>query len=334
MTSIDTIALTNPLNGTQYSTSGIPVFPVTLPPGDTLYYTVQFDPNGSGDGSALLNVRSKQASYDRSIPLSGSAIGIVPSARISLEASDQSAQSSGYASDSTNVAAVVLDDIGDTTGLETISLALNVNRDLLTLTKLVPATGWSIADSLRNLNGSLELRMRHDPGGAVAAGTEIVNCYFAIAVTDSAGCDITMSGLRFNDSSSVYDGCTLASIELSGTVSFSMIDTCGTPPLRSLLDGQLALQIISVRPNPVSLSGGTAHLELCIAVAHAGDVVIALSDMLGREVWQTTVPCSSGIQTLQLELPNLPEGSGFLEVSSAGMKDSRNVVFESGIGKN
>jgi hypothetical protein len=143
-----------------------------------------------------------------------------------------------------------------------------------------------------------------------------------------------MSGLRFNDSSSTYDGCTLASIELAGAVQFSMIDTCGTPILRSLLEGHLALQIISVRPNPVSLSDGNARVELTIALAQAGMVTISLSDMLGREVWRKSIPCSAGTQTLPLDLPNIPEGNCFIEVSSAGVKDSRKVAFEAGIGNN
>jgi len=331
---IDTIELGMLPNESQYSLKSIPAFPFVLAPGDTLFDTVQFDPNGNGNGVASLEVRSQQASYDRSIPLTGSAVGIIPTARIEMEASDHTEQAAGFASDTTNVALVLLDDIGDTTGLQTVSLTLAVNWNLLTLTKLVPAAGWSIADTIRQAAGDLAIRMRHDGGGAVAAGTEIIHCYFAIAVTDSASCDIAMSGLRFNDSSALYDGCTLTSIAMSGVVHFSSMDTCGTPLIRGLLNGTLALKIISVRPNPVSLTGGNARVDLGITLAHAGAVTITLSDMLGREQWRTTVLCSAGSQTLPLELPNISEGSFFIQAASSGMKDSRKVTFESGIGKN
>jgi photosystem II stability/assembly factor-like uncharacterized protein len=333
-TSVDTITLTLPPNETQFTLGSLPGFPSLLAPGDTLYYTVQFDPNGSGDGVALLDVRADQIHYNSSIGLTGSVIGMIPTARVAMEASDRTLQSSGVASDTTSIAAVLLDDIGDTTGLETVTFTLNANWNLLTLTNIVPAVGWSVADTVTMPNGSLDLRLRHDAGGAVAAGTELVNCYFAIAVTDSTGCDISMSGLRFNDSSSNYDGCVLSSIEMQGSVRFSFIDTCGTPLLRELLEGEVAIAIISVRPNPVPLLGGAERLELCIALAQPGTVTIELSDMLGREAWQSIVPCLAGTQTLPLELPNIPEGNYVIEVSSAGMKDSRNVVFEGGFGKN
>ncbi len=333
-TLVDTIALFQLPAETQFTLGSLPSFPFALPSGDTLFYTVQFDPNGNGNGVASLNVRSGQVNYNRSIALSGSAVGIIPTARIAIESGNGTMQTAGVASDTTDVAAVLLDDIGDTTGPQSVSLTIDANWNLLTLTKLVPAPGWSLADSDWQSNGSLALRIHHDVGGAVAAGTELVQCYFAIAVTDSSGCDIGMSGLRFDDSSATYDGCVLTSVEMPGAVRFSFIDTCGTSILRSLLEGQLALRIISICPNPVSLSGGTGHLELCIALARAGTVAIVFSDMLGRERWRTNVACSAGTQTLSLTLPNMPEGNGFIEVSSGGVKDSRNVSFESGIEKN
>jgi hypothetical protein len=280
-----------------------------------------------------LEVRSAQANYDRSIGLTGSAPGIIPTARISFETDNQSSQTADLAGDTTAMEAVLLDTIGDTTGLETVSFTLDANWDLLTLTNIVLPAGWSLADSQWN-NGLLEIRIRHNAGGGIAAGTVLANCYFAIAVADSSGCDVTMSGLRFNDSSSTYDGCVLSSVALQGDVHFTLTDTCGTSLLRGALNGQVALEIISVRPNPVASLGGAATLELCIALAQAGPVTITLSDMLGRQQWQTTVAGSAGTQTLPLMLPNIAEGSYFIEASSAGVKNSRNVVFEGGIGKN
>ncbi len=326
--SVDSILLHALPVETQFTLDTLLTGLAMLAPGDTLYYTVQFDPNGSGDGVALLDVSSREVNYDRAIVLSGSIIGTVPSARIALEASGGSMQCSGAASDTTSIAAVLLDDIGDTTGLQTIALTLYTNRDLLTLAKIVPAPGWSLMDTLINPNGSMELRVRHIGGGAAQSGTEFVRCYFTIAVTDSIGCDIGMSGLRFNDTSQNYEGCVLASIAMPEPVRFTETDACGTPLLRTLLDGHIALGIISVRPNPVSLLTGSAHVDLCFQLASAGVVTITLTDMLGREEWRTTVNCPAGTQTLPLELPNIPEGSCFLQVSSAGMKDSRKVAFE------
>ncbi len=332
-TNVDTIAVMQAPAETQFSVGSLPGFPAMLAPGDTLYYTVQFDPNGSGNGVAVLDVRSTEANYDRTIGLSGSAPGIIPTARISLEADNLSSQTSGFAGDTTVVQTILLDTIGDTTGLETVSFSLDANWDLLTLTNIVLPAGWSLADSQWN-NGVLEIRIRHNAGGGVAGGTVLANCYFAIAVADSSGCDVTMSGLRFNDSSATYDGCVLSSIEMQGDVRFSFLDTCGTPLLRGALNGQVALEIVSVRPNPVAPTGGTAHLELCIALAQAGPLTITLSDMLGRRQWQTTIEGTAGTQTIPLVLPNIAEGSYFIEASSAGVRNSRKVVFEGGIGKN
>jgi hypothetical protein len=330
-TSVDTIAI--PSNQTQFTLDSLLKFPEVITPGDTLFYTVQFDPSGSGSGAASLNVRSRQARYDRSLGLTGSAIGIVPTARITLESSVQSTHITGKAGGTTDVAAIVLDNIGDTTGLETVSFTLDANWDLLSLTKIATATGWSIADTFWNLDHSLEIRLRYTSGGSVLAGTQIAHCYFAIAVTDSAGCDIVMSGLRFNDSSANYDGCILSSIQGAGDVRFTSIDTCGTPILRSLLQGQVALQILSVRPNPVNLSGSTSHIDLSLALAQEGIVTVRITDMLGREVWHQAIQCTAGTQTLPLDLPTIPEGSFFMEASSQGISDSRKIIVEAGSGK-
>ncbi len=333
-THLENIVLNGAPNETEYSIAGLPEFPVSIPAGDTLFYTVTFDPSGNGNGSASLEMFSAQASINRSITLTGQASGIIPTARIGLQSSDHSMQCAGLAGDTTSIAAVLLDNVGDTTGLSTVLFTLNGNWNVLTLTKIVPALGWSITDTQTTGNGGLQIRLRYTTGGAIAAGTEMVTCFFAIAVSDSSSTDISLSGLRFNDSSATYDGCALTSVELPDPVHFSLTDTCGTPIVRSMLNGDVALQIISVRPNPVSPAGGSTNMELCIALARAAPVTITLSDMLGRVKWKCLVAVEAGTQTLPLELPNIPEGSYFLEVSSLNMQESRKVVVEGGVGKN
>src|SRR5581483_7573217 len=256
---VDSLAL---LAGSQFSVSGVPAVPFTVPPGDTAPVTITFDPTANGGPSGELTIRSKQANALRSIALAGTTVGTVPTARVALQAADGTMSCTAKAGDKAAVTAVLLDAIGDTTALRTVTLTLRANRDLLTLAAVSPAPGWTLADTAFQPDGSLFIRLQYLGANGIPAGSDLVSCYFRSTLSDSAGCDIALSNVRFNDSLPNYETCALASIPMSDPVRFTTADTCGSPDLRELLEGRLALRIVSIVPNPAAVHAGTAQCTL------------------------------------------------------------------------
>ncbi len=323
---IDSVAISQA--GTQFALRDpIPKLK-SLKPGDTVRDTVEFDPNGNGDGTGELTISSKDVQYFRSIGLSGGLTNTVPTARIALLSELNSSQASGTAGDTASMSVVLLDAVGDSSKLKTVTFTLRYGQQILKLTKLKTSPGWTILDSITNLDSSLTVTLRDTGSETIPAMTSLLTEYFAIALTDSTQCLLSLSDVRFNDSDANYGNCTLASIEVPDPVEFTEIDTCGTPLLRQLLEGDLAIDIISVRPNPVQNNSGAAHLELTLNVGRTGPVTLALVDMLGRETWNKVVNCSQGVQTVGLDIPGVAEGTSFLEVSSGGVRRSRKVVVQ------
>ncbi|HEY3875766.1 MAG TPA: choice-of-anchor D domain-containing protein [Candidatus Kapabacteria bacterium] len=324
--SIDSIALAQAAGSTQFVIQGVPK-KHSIPPGDTVFYSVTFDPSQPGDSTAVLSIISKQIPAVQQMSLVGGLTNVVPTARVALEASDGSSECFGTAKDTVSVSIFMVDGVADSSDLETVSFTLASDPNLLKLTKLVSASGWEILDTIWTPSGALAVRLRDTIAGAIAPGTPLLTEYFSIAVTDSTTGTISMSALSFNDSDRTFDACTLHSLGSPSSVAFTELDTCGTPLLRAVMEGDLAIEIISVRPNPVDANAGHAHIDLTLSVGSAGPVTLSLIDMLGRERWSTVVSCAPGVQTVPIDIPAVAGAAAFLEVRSEAGHDARKIVL-------
>jgi len=325
---IDSLVLIRYLGEDQFSLPGISSLPVILSPGDSEFVTITFDPNQSGDEQSKLMISARNAGFARTIDLSGTVIGTVPTARTALEAADGSNQCSGTVNNLTSVVAKLLDDIGDSTQLTTVAITLHANWDLLTPWSFSPATGWSVLDTSTLPDGDFQIRIHHDVAGAVLAGTPLVITSFYITVSDSTACDIGLTGIRFNDTSANYEDCVLSSIAMPDGVHFTEMDTCGTPELRGLMENRLALKIISVIPNPASVEGDVARINVTFDLARAGNVGIMVRDELGRECFHTVQPFTSGVQTASLQVPGVSEGMYFIQLESDGQTAEAKAIVQ------
>jgi|GEM_PF-2553919 len=315
---IDTLVLKALSGSSQFTLQNIPTLPIVLAVGDTLPFAVQFDPNGNGDGLATLNVASNKAKIARSVDFTGTVVGTIPSARIALEASDGSLQCSGLANGLTSIVAMLLDDVGDSSALSTVSITLRANWNVLTPLKFSTAAGWSVVDTITLPNGDFEIRIHHDVSGPARAGTALVTCSFSITTTDSTGCNIGMTNLRFNDGTPNYEDCVLASVAIQNPVHFTALDTCGTPELRGLMTGHLALSIISIHPNPAPMEGSAAHISVMFALARAGNVRMVVRDLLGRECMNSLQSFPAGTHSVDLNWSSATEGTYFVQLESGG----------------
>ncbi len=325
---LNTLALVGLPGASQFTVQNPPSLPAILSVGDTLHFIIQFDPNGNGNGLATLDIKSVGAQFSQSIALTGSVNGTVPMARIALEATDGSNQCSGMASNLTSIVAKLLDDVGDSTALSTVAITLHANWDLLTPLNFSPAPGWSVLDTSTLSNGDFQIRIHHDAAGAVPAGTALITTSFYIAVSDSTRCDIVLSNVRFNDSAANYEDCVLSSIAMPDPIHFTEMDTCGTPELRGSMGGRLALKIISVIPNPASVEGGAARMNVTFELARAGNVRIVVRDLLGREYVNAVQSFAAGTHTVVLNLSNATEGTYFVQLESGSQTAEAKVIVQ------
>ncbi|HEX5315122.1 MAG TPA: T9SS type A sorting domain-containing protein, partial [Candidatus Kapabacteria bacterium] len=213
--------------------------------------------------------------------------------------------------------------------LSTVTITLRANWNLLTPLSLSPAPGWSVLDTNTLTDGDFQIRIHHDVGGAVAAGTILVTCPLLITVSDSTGCDIGMSDLRFEDGSASYQDCVLSAVAMPDAVHFTETDTCGTPELRGLMEGRLALSIISVIPNPATITGGAAAMNVAFNLARAEDIRIIVRDVIGRECFSATKHFTAGIHTLNVDVPGAAEGMYFIQLEAEGQVAEAKVIVQS-----
>ncbi len=331
--SVDSIVLAQIQNASQFSLPQLPALPTTLIPGDTLRWTVTFDPSANGDG--LASLRIGMAAMVRTLSLSGRVAGTVPTARVGIQAADGSLQSSGAAADTTSIVAVFLDGIGDTTSLSTVTITLAANWNILTPIRFSPAPGWSVVNTNTSADGSFNIQLRNNSIDAVTAGTKLLNIACYINVTDSMTTNIALTNVRFNADDSNYESCVLASIPMSEyPVRFTETDTCGAPELREELEAKLALKIVSIQPNPAPLEGDVAKVGVTFALGRAASVHFVVRDVIGREYGAFVEPFSAGTHAVELELPRAAQGTYFVQLEANGaFANAKAMVQNSGMAK-
>ena len=327
--SVDSVVLSQLPNASQFTSEGLRPLPAVLKPGDTLAWTVTFDPTANGDGRASLYIKGGALSH--TFALTGGVVGTVPTARIELRASDGSAQCTGVAGSETSILAVLLDDIGDSTSLSTVTLSIEANWNLLTPLQFSPAPGWSVVNTNASNNGWFNIELRHDAGGAVASGTKLLEMACMISVADSAATGVELPQVQFNAGDSSYERCVLSSIPMSDTpVLFTERDTCGTPQLREGLESKLALKIVSVQPNPAPISGHAARMSISFWLGTSADVRCIVRDVIGRQYTNLDRAFSAGVHSAEIDVPTVAEGTYFIELQAENSFAHANVMIQSG----
>ncbi|MDP4198510.1 MAG: hypothetical protein Q8902_02940 [Bacteroidota bacterium] len=315
---LDTLKLAS--GAVRFALGNVPVLPHTLHAHDTLRFTVQYDPDSlSNADSALLSIGSKQGRFERSVLLVGDVRGAVPTARIGIRANDLTQSISSHAGTPVSMKVMAFDGIGDSSALQTVSLEIHYNGNLLTMSGITVPAGWSILDSVEKPSGQLRLTLRHDAGGAVAFSSVLAEIFFSTTLGDSAATDITLTGLQFNSNDASYARCILTSLATPESVRYSTIDVCGNPKERALINNNLTMEIVSLGPNPAAPQNGAAYATLTLALSTASNVSIHVRDMLGRDCFQSNSSLEAGIQRIPLELSGLSEGAYFITVEASNM---------------
>ncbi len=330
---VDSIALSALAGGTQFQLVALQKLPAVLQPRDTLRFTVQYDPNVAGDpANAILSVLSGQVHFARNIQLAGNVSGTIPTARIGIATHDLTQSMSSRAGVPVSVKVLMLDAVGDSSALQTVTLDLQYNWNLLTMSTITVAPGWSIVDSVEKAGGMLHLKLRHDLGGAVADSIVLAEIFYKTTIGDSIATDIAMTNLLLNDVDANYARCTLTSFATPRIVRYTTNDTCGNGYERDWINNNLILDVISLRPNPALKQNSGAHATLTLALGAASEVSVQIRDMLGREYAPFQSTLGAGTHAVEIDLTGAAEGAYFVtvEASSASghSRQSRKLLIQ------
>jgi hypothetical protein len=316
---VDSVWFAESGGSSQFQLIGLPSLPASISPGDSLLFTVQFDPSGIGDSTAMLQASAKQANFLRSVTLRGTSIGVIPSAGITLETGSptQPLALSAKSGASATIKIFTSTAIGDSCGLTDISFTLHYNSDLLTKQNVIGIGGWTVMSATEQPNGSLDVRLLRRASAAIALGSEIAECALYVTLGDSARCNITLGNVRFNSDDPNYEQCSLKPVASFDTISFALLDSCGSPLIRERMSGELALTVLSIEPNPVSASEGAKHAMLTFSLHSKGIVNVRMVDLLGRKCMDVSQLFEAGIHSIPLTLTGQAEGTYFVSVELA-----------------
>lgn len=315
---VDNVLLAGLTGQTQFGMTGLPKLPVTLKPRDTLRFDITFDPDGTGDSTATLEVRSNQASFARQIALNGQLIGTIPNARLAIVANDMTHALKSPSGVPVAIKVLAVDGIGDSCALQTISFDIRYNWNLLTRGNITFANGWSPVDNTEHDGGLLSITMHKDAAGSIADSAVLAEIPFTTTLGDSVGTDIRLENLHLNATDANYARCILSWQAIGDSVRYTTTDTCGNLAERSLINGNPNLDRISVHPNPGLLSNGHGRTTLTLTLAGRSSVRISVRDMLGREYEPMNYELAAGEQSVDIDLPQASEGAYFVTVEAAG----------------
>jgi hypothetical protein len=258
---------------TQFSMIDSLIHPLTLRPGDRKSFAIQYTPGSSGRDSTSLHI--KTSTDTRTIILHGSAQR-PPIARFALSASDGTAADSSAPTTSVALLLTAIDPIPDSLALKTFFCVFHYDKNILNFLNANPAAGWRVLSASETTPGVASVRLAW-AGGTVTARSPIATCEFYVSVGDSAGSDIRLSGIRLNDADASYEGCTIQSVATPDLARFTLADDCTSPILRSSLDGNPLITMISAIPNPVRSS-----VDFRYKLSQATDVSLSIYNALGE----------------------------------------------------
>jgi hypothetical protein len=322
---LDSVYMSGLAGETQLFVRYDDALPVVLQPGQQFNFTIHFDPDGEGDGTASLHIVSTQAAYTSETPMTGVVIGSVPLLRVGLN-SLSAPRLTARAGESVAVAVMALDDVGDSAMPTSMTCRLHFNPNLLVFRSLTPSTGWTVVGSSGAETGELQLALSHS-AAPISKGDAIVEAMFEARVSDSTEADLLLSDVRLNGDDPAFERCHLSSLASSSPVHFSFADTCGTVLMREAITRTPMLEILSVSPNPVErLADG--YLDVTVASGLEQSATISLLSDRGITLRSIVVGLPHGRFSVRLPVATLPTGADMLVVATDLVRLSRKIVIE------
>jgi ligand-binding sensor domain-containing protein len=219
-----------------------------------------------------------------------------------------------------------VDSIPKSLGLTTITLTVNYDEQMLTLRKVVGLNGWTLRKSTPLPNGlSLMLTTSaHDS----PAGEQIAAVEFIAFIGRVSKSDLRLSDTHFNPADSNYERCTLASFT-ADSLQVALENACGNTTLQTFLNKQPLIDILSVSPNPVSVSGSTSMISLNLFLSQDIHATISITDLTGKSAFESSSDMKAGESVIQLSVSGLSEGAYLVTVANGATQVSRKIMVQS-----
>jgi hypothetical protein len=313
---------------TQYRMETTLTHAMILKPGDAIPVKVIFDPDGNGDGSVTIAVRSSDVGLSRDIRLTGNVKGQKLGARIGLMAGRGVEEETTKAGQMVTVSLVSLDQIPDTLGLDGLSITVRYDEALLTERSLTAMNGWNV-QPLSDSNGRMRLKLTRSPGKTVAEGSEIAEIAYYTTLSDSNFAKVTVEQPRFNPEDPNFERCKMSAISADDTVRIDISMFTEDAAAHGMNGDQPTIRSMAVFPNPVMTRPGTiAMAEVDFTLAEEGNVRMDLRDDLGKLVAVLLQGnLYAGKHYVPIALPLSANGNYFLSIDAGGFRDVRKIII-------
>jgi hypothetical protein len=259
-------------------------------------------------------------------PLGINAPCLIQSARVAITDSSRKKATTVAAGGVLRSIVATVDSIPKSLGLTTITLTVNYDEQMLTLRKVVGLNGWTLRKSTPLPNGlSLMLTTSaHDS----PAGEQIAAVEFIAFIGRVSKSDLRLSDTHFNPADSNYERCTLASFT-ADSLQVALENACGNTTLQTFLNKQPLIDILSVSPNPVSVSGSTSMISLNLFLSQDIHATISITDLTGKSAFESSSDMKAGESVIQLSVSGLSEGAYLVTVANGATQVSRKIMVQS-----
>jgi photosystem II stability/assembly factor-like uncharacterized protein len=314
--------------GKQFSSTGLPVIPVTIAPHDSLVYYVNFDHTLIGDSSATVRVHVANSDVAEFLPVRGSYQKSLAHSGVTLRyaGTTLSRQSFG-APAAVDLELISVDSISSSVGLNSIGVSILIDRDAIGMSSVTPANGWTVKSQNETSTGySIELTAPEVIG--LSAGEVLATVHSKTFIAKRDTISISLGPVQFNPEDSLFAACRLAPLSSGNELTALLNSKCGDALLRDRLNDRLAISHLSIIPNPVVMNG-TQATSLTFDLAREQNIRIRIYNVLGVDCYHSSFkPFSKGTNIIPLDLSKLSSGTYYVNIEGSDERHSLRMVVE------
>jgi len=196
---------------------------------DSIQIDVAYIADDTLPHSSALHYATSDGKIARTIPLTGVTTTVPQHVRLTIVANDNSTGLTGSIIEPVDCRIVVLDEVPDSLGLNTIEVGIAYNSDLLSLASATALSGWNVSTRTVTFGSSVQFS-----GHSISKGEAVARLEFVPHLTKTDRTSIALLGAEVNSNDSLYKRCVL-SASSQGEVNYMLEPTCGDSLLRLVL---------------------------------------------------------------------------------------------------
>lgn len=188
--------------------------------------------------------------------------------------------------------------------LDSLTIVLNYNTDLLTRKKIIPTSDWSLVSS-KETEDKLYIQLQR-VGFTDPNGKEIARVSFQANLSDTTEASIIVDSVFYNQGE-IVNCSPIAEEEVHVTVE----DACGDSLIRTFLLTQKLVDLVNIYPNPTD-----GDVTIDFTSVFERDLTLQVLDDLGRVVQEEDVHAMKGSNTHIVLIPSQWSGIFYLRLQT------------------